>query len=338
MTETTDQPSDSLADQPGLFIVGMSRAATTWLAKCLNEHSQTAVFGENGYWGKLYVEPAEGGRYSAAQVGEILAQQKDGRMVLSVVGEGPGTLRTVTTENIGEFLEGEYDRLAPPVTPGELYSASLAAVARAESKPLAVDKTPQNVYWISRILKEMPHARFLSMLREPYGFMLSYKFQGKRSGGDLWKAFRRLYHPIACAFVWRAYVRASLSAQAQHADRVLLVRFSEVREQRDDVLRRVQEHFALDAEDLAGRVPPDNTSFPSGQRPELSAGEVFWMNRVGGRVMRKARFERRASGFHPIQALIPLLTLPIWVIRNAGPFRREMNISVIRYVVRLLIR
>ncbi len=336
MTSVPENPGTP--DQPGLFIVGMSRAATTWLAKCLNEHTEAAVFGENGYWGKRFVKPDTDGKYSRAQIDQILAQQRDGRMVRAVVGEGPGNLKHVTTENIGDLLEKAYAKLSPPVTPGELYRAALKAVAQAEGKRIAIDKTPQNVYWISHILQEMPGARFVSMVREPYGFMLSYKYQGKRKGEERWRQFRRLYHPIACSFVWRAYVRASLRSAGEHPDRVLIVRFDEVRENNEDVLRRVQEHFGLPHEDLASRIPPDNTSFPDGKRPTLSGADVFWMNRISKRLRNELQMEGRPVGFHPIQIIISCLTLPIWMVRNVGPFRRAMNISVVRYVLRLVFR
>lgn len=316
----------------------MSRAATTWLAKCFNEHSQTAVIGENGFWGKRYIEPADAKGYSSDQIARILSQQRDGRMVRAVIGSGPGMLREVSEENIGDLLEAEYSQLQPPVTPGELHRAALRAVARAETKQWTIDKTPQNVYWIARVVGEMPVAKFVSMVREPYGFMLSYKFQGRRKGKERWREFKRLYHPIACSLVWRAYIRASLRAQREYPQAVLIVQFDDVRSNAEDVLREVQAHFGLEQESLAERVPADNTSFPGGVRPSLSGADRFWLNRIGGSVRDELGFERQPAGFHPLQILVSCLTLPVWMARNVGPFRKAMNISVIRYVVRLVFR
>ncbi len=39
------------------FIVGMSRSGTTWLSNSLNAHPSVAVFGETGFWGKMYIVP-----------------------------------------------------------------------------------------------------------------------------------------------------------------------------------------------------------------------------------------------------------------------------------------
>lgn len=339
MADVTKKPAATFgSDQPGLFIVGMSRAATTWLGKCLNEHSQTAVLGENRFWGKGYIEPASGGRYTREQVESILRAQGDGKIVLAFSGSGPGTLSHVNTDNIGSVLAGGYAHLTPPVTPGELYRSALAAIAQAEGKPIAVDKTPQNVYWIPRIVEQVPSARFVVMLRDPYGFMLSYKHQGDRKPDRIKQSFRRLYHPIACALVWRAYARAASHAQREYGDRTMIVRFADVKRSPERILDEVQRHFGLEPEPLAGRVPKDNSSFPGGSKSELTGADRFWMNRLCGRMIESMGFERERSGFHPIQVGISVLTLPFWVVRNLGPFQRAMNMSVFRYAMRLVFR
>lgn len=335
---TTTPESTPATDQPGRFIVGMSRAATTWIGKCLCEHTQVASFGENGFWGKRFIEPESPAGYSRAQIDRILAQQSDGRMVNAFVGTGPGTLRHVTRENIGDLLREEYASLGAPVPPGELFRASQRAIARAEHKRYAIDKTPQNLYWIARISEQMPEARFVVMVREPYGFMLSYKHQGDRKPDAIKREFERLYHPIACALVWRAYARSSLAAQAHHGQRVLTIRYEEVRKDPEGVLERAQQHFGLPVEPIGQRVPRDNTSFPKGERPTLPASHHAWMNLICGRLIRSHGFEFRRSGANPLAVAWHLISLPFWLVRNVGPFKRAMNMSLLGYVRRLLFR
>lgn len=325
-------------DQRGLFIVGMSRAATRWVGKCLNEHSQAAVFGENQFWGKQYREPGASGGYTAKDIKAILAHQRDGRMVNAYAGQGPGFMRVVNRDNIGEILERAYADLDEPVLPGELFKAACAAIAEAEGKRVAIDKTPQDIYWVERILSFLPEARFVSMMRDAYGFMLSYKHQGDRKPDRIKREFERLYHPISCALIWRAYVRASQRAVDAHSDRVIIVRFDEVRADPASVLARVQEHFDLPVEPLQDRVPADNTSFPGGKRPQLRGAEVFWMNLINRRLMQQAGFEPMRARFDPWGVLVSLVKLPVWMLRNVGPFKRAMNLPVLRYVNQLLLR
>ncbi len=318
------------------LIVGMSRAATTWLCKCLNEHTQACAFGESLFWGRRFVEPAAGGRYDAQQVEALRRRLRDGGSVYPFVGSGPGTLKRITLENFPSTVDSAFRELPAKPTPGEVFVKFTRMVACAEGKQCAVEKTPHHVNWMDRILRELPDARFVVMVREPYGFMLSSKHFGDEKNPAMRRRFRRRYHPLGNALVWRGYMRAALAASDRWPRQTLLMRYDEIERDPAAVLARVQEFFGLRIEDLAARVPRDNTSFIERSRPELRGDDMFWMNLVAGRVMKRSGFQTRRFRLDPIRVSWSMARLPWWALSNAISFRRMLSGSSMSYFWRWL--
>ena len=97
---------------------------------------------------------------------------------------------------------------------------------------------------------------------------------------------------------------------------MLRVAFEDVRSHPGTVLAEVQAFLGLDPADLS--APPSNTSFPTGPRPELAPVDVFWMNRIAGRAIRRAGYRLRPSGASPLAVLRSALALPGWMNRQGG--------------------
>jgi hypothetical protein len=330
-----DSPSSARA---AMFIAGMPRAATTWLCKCFNEHPQTAGFGESMFFGRRYVQPGEDGRYSQQQLRMILKRLGDGTCIHAVNGDGVGCLKRVSRENLADVIEAGFASLTHNPTPTEVFTTLLDTIAHAEGKQRAVEKTPHHLNWVDRIVESFPNARIVIMLREPYSFMLSYKHQGDRKSLKLRKTLRRLYHPMACAMIWRASMRSALAAQEHYPDHVLLVNHERVKESSTQVLDEVQQFFGLEPVDLASRMPRVNSSFsedvPSQPRPSLRADDVFWMNRIAGRIMARAGYKQRKAPLQPLPILWSILRLPIWGINCAWILSRKVEGSFTRYFLR----
>jgi hypothetical protein len=304
------------------------------MAKCLNEHPNVTVFGETGFWGRHFVPPGDDGQYNETQIAVILDRLKDkGTCVRALAGDGPGCLRQVSVENVGALLDRAFDKHQGPMTPGALFSHLSEALAAAEGRPAWVEKTPHHLMWINRILTFLPDARFIVMVREPYGFMLSYQHQGDRKPKERRARYRFRYHPVGTSLVWRGYMRAICRVQERHADRIELVRFEDIRERPDETLVRVQRFLGLDTiAELAQRVPPDNTSFPAGHRPALRAEDIFWMNRIASREIAYGAFDRCAVSPSQLPRLMwSILILPIWASINALRMRHRVSGSFFRY-------
>jgi len=325
----------SAPPEPARFIVGMSRAGTTWLSRCFNEHPESAVFGETLFWGRNYLPPAPDGRYTPSQIAQ-LKRRLIRASWSSTFGSGPGCLKNLSRRNLAQVINQAFDNAPSALTPGAAFQHLCAAVAAVEGKRCAIEKTPHHVNWIDRILAQLPDARFIVMVRDPYGFMLSYKHQGDRRVEHQRRNFGRLYHPAACALVWKRYMTACDQALARHPASTHRIWYGDLRTDPHGVMLRAQEFLGLAPASIADKVPPENSSFPGGVRPELAPIDVFWMNVIAGGVMRRFGFERRPAkaGFASIAA--SALMLPVWAVRNLIALFRRSGSGAGRYVLRWL--
>ncbi len=316
------------------FIVGMSRAATTWMCKCLNEHPHAAAFGESVYWGRRYVQPESDGRYTAEQLEEIRLRLRAGDFIANVTRPGPGSFKSITQETIPSLVDEIFRGLPDRPTPGEVFTALCDAIAEAEGKDCAIEKTPHHINWADRILKALPEASFVVMLRDPYGFMLSYKHFGDSRPEWMRRKFRRRYHPFGCTLVWRGYIETAMAVRAVHPDQTHFVWFEDVKSDPNGVLDGVQEFLGLPNVDLLAQVPPDNTSFPGHPRPSLRGEDVFWMNLLARRSIRRTGLEFQRVPLEPIRIIWSILRLPIWAVRNIFSMRKVLSGSVFSYLLR----
>lgn len=317
------------------MIVGMSRAGTTWMAKCLNEHPVAAVFGETLFWGRGYIEPSADGTYDGAQLSQVLNRLKSGG-VSAMVGDGPGALKKVNKQNWPAVIDRVLSSEHAPLTPAQVFLRTAEALAEAEGKQVGIEKTPHHLNWIGRILKALPDARFVVMIRDPYSFMLSYKHQGDRKVEHTRKAFERLYHPLLCALIWRGYMRSTRAALDQYPRQILLIKTQQIKRSPQEVLDQVQRFLELPVVPLAEAVPPDNTSFPAGERPSLQAEDLFWMNRLNRKLIQQGGFAVQATPARPLRIIKSVLVLPFWSFSMLLDLRSKVPGSLFGYIRRWL--
>lgn len=189
--------------------------------------------------------------------------------------------------------------------------------------------------WIDRIAEAYPEARFVINLRDPYGFTLSYKHQGDRLADHAKDSFGTLYHPAACAMLWRGYARAAQKAQERYGDRIHVVRYDDIQERPEPTLLSVYRFLGLRTEgiDLSRAQKREHTSFPEDQtRPTLDAVEESWITLLCAREMRPLAFDVR-----PRQASLPALArsaaaIPSWAQQNLPHLRSRTFGSVTTYL------
>ncbi|MEM8873938.1 MAG: sulfotransferase [Planctomycetota bacterium] len=316
------------------FVVGTSRGGTTWLSKVLNCHPRIACFGESGFFGRHWFEPDADGRLSGTQV-----REKFDGAIAGTWGPHTGDVGTLRRANTPELHAALRERLEPMTAAGgtvaEVFDAYAGAFGVAEGKPLVIEKTPHHVNHVDRILDAVPDAKFIVTLRDPYSFMRSYKFQGQQYDAERRAHAERVYHPITCALIWRRYFRSVFELETTHADRVFRFDIGALADREEAVLDDLQDFLSVERAPLAGQVPRDNSSFPSGQREELGAGDVWWMNRIAGPEIDAGGWPRRSAG--GMVGLLPALTLPIWAVRNFGHLRRTVR-NPARYAASLFRR
>lgn len=319
---------------PVHFIVGMSRAGTTWMAKCINSHPSSAAFGETLYWGRIYLEPKPNGRYAEEDVNKLATR-------LAEIRIGPcngdfGSIKGATAENWKKSIYSVVNT-ATEKTPRGVFLRLCEFVAAEECVSSVVEKTPHHINWVERIAEQFPKAKFVVMVREPYGFLLSYKNQGSHQSEKIRMLFKRQYHPLQSALVWRGYARSAKRALAQFPDRTKLVRFEEIARSPEDLAKGVFRFLNLEEDPVGFKVPnKTNSSVSSSITEPLNAADYFWFrvfnfgaaNELGYEIVSKPIFDR--------QVLFSILKIPSWVFRTITLLRKNSQGNLTKYLVRWL--
>lgn len=304
------------------FIMGMSRAGTTWMSTCLGRHPDIAAFGECMYWGKKYIQPSRDGAYTRDQCNQILTRLKD----KGILRHGTLSLRNVTAANLSEVLDEAVEGIEFPVNPGELFKCICRRIAQKEEKTWVIEKTPHHIHWIDRINAALPDSKFIVTYREPYSFMLSYKHQPDRQklSSKKEKTMRGLYHPLGCALVWRGYARSVDHVMKKYPKSACLAPFRDIKEQPENVLEKIQLFLGVQPCKELNTAEP-NTSFPDRKRPSLSSDDIFWMNLLSYKEIRALGFETRQTDYEWFKIVRSFLRIPLWVFHVTWNMRLEVE-------------
>lgn len=311
-----------------IFICGMSRGGTTWIGHCLNEHPDVAVFGESLYWGRNFVRPTcDDGCYTEPEARLILS--KVSQDSVAFIGEGAGYLRNIS---LGKWQTVKDLDLPVPCTPASLFEAICRWIAGSEKVDYVIEKTPHHVDWIPRIRTAFSDAKFVIMLRDPYGFMLSYKHQGDRKPVAARRHFERFYHPLGCAYVWKRYMRSIAQARIDHGTALHMVDFKLLKQSPDEVWEGLLKFLNLPMVPISA-VEEQNSSF-TGNKHELEPVDVFWMNFIAGRELARAGYAKHASGVHLREVFYSLLGLIPWSIYVIRRLWSSVSGSLLKYLLK----
>ena len=299
------------------FIAGMSRAGTSSMTRAMNGHAKVAAFGETCFWGRLWLAPAIDQAYYTSEQLDCLCD----RYTKSRLG-GPdtGASRFFPPSEWSECVQTAFDDLEGPSGPTDAFQAISNAVGRITRKSLIVEKTPHHVHHIQRILKYFPDARFIIMMREPYGFLKSYKNQGAQYSNEARDTFRQLYHPAIAALVWRRYM-SSIQQLSDRDSRFLIVRLEQLRANEEEVLHKVFEHFGLGHEAYTKPAELKNSSLTEDQL-DLDNCDLFWLWLIAGNKIRTYGVELRRPTLAPFSWVMSSLSLLPWFFRNAQVLKK----------------
>jgi hypothetical protein len=311
-----------------LFICGMSRGGTTWLGHCLNEHPQVAVFGESLYWGRNYLSPNEEGGYTNDQVRRAL--QLLAKDCKAFLGEGDGNLKQIDRDQWKSLL----DRIEiEACSPADLFERVCELVREIEGADFVIEKTPHHVNWIPRIFAAYPNAKFAVMVRDPYGFMLSYKHQGDRKSEFAKRDFQALYHPLACAYMWKGYMNSALRMHQRFEAQTHIVRFEALRVTPDKCWNDVLHFFEVPFAPLV-TVSDRNSSF-TGAKRILEPIDMFWMNLLAGRAIQAGGYSKNRSGVTVVEVLGSICGLIPWGFRAAKLLKSRVPGGLLKYFLKL---
>lgn len=319
----------------------MSRSGTKWLSMCLNQHSEIAVFGETGFWGKDYIH-TEDGRWTPQQCRAVLQRMpgirerrtdEQGRLYVegqaTPIGASTGGLNGLFS-HLEKKIVSEGEKLAPR----EVFNKMCSIVSNTSGKKCILEKTPHHINWIDRIISSYPNSKFMVTYRNPYGFMRSYKHQGDRKNKEIEKSYKKLYHPIGCSMIYRGYARSIIRAKSLYPEKILSIPLESINEEPKSVLKKSCRFlgFSYEKECLLQKI---NSSFPKNEK-ELNEVEITCMNWISKREIRRLGYQKRNSDVSVSELLRMLAGVPKWGIDVWKHLRKHQNASVVKYITRWL--
>ena len=196
---------------PAFFIMGCRRSGTSLVGQILNSHSRLAVYHESYYYPIFRRELHWYG--DLRRGGNLSRLIKDVRETLRAQRLEPPSAEEIRREVVTPSFEGVLDAL-------------LHGYALGEGKVRAGDKTPEHYRHLPDILANFPDSPVIFVVRDPRDTILSIR---RNFGTSLQDAIR-------------SWNEATLS-YTRAADRVHLVRYEELVQNPEEVVRGICEHL-----------------------------------------------------------------------------------------------
>ncbi|MFD2543287.1 sulfotransferase family protein [Lacinutrix gracilariae] len=310
------------------FIVGMPRAGTTYLTKVLNNHPNIVCSGETLYYGRKFVTPNDSGNYSEKEVGMIFNNLINQSWDPKIINDAKPKIKKEL-----DIYHANISKEVTVNTPLDVFGKVLCDI---HNKEQFIEKTPHHIQYINRIKKYNPEAKFIALVRNPYTFMLSYKFQGQQKNEVVRSIFEKIYHPISCALVWRKNYNAISTAKNNFPKDVLVIETEALKS--NQTLADIQSFFYIKSPDLKP-ITKDNSSFKNEvSKPVLEPIDYFWMNIIAGQQI-TAHLGQKTKSNASLSAIVKsLIQLPIVFFRFLNVLEVGKGQSKFQYLLGYLKR
>lgn len=272
-----------------VFIVGCPRSGSTWSTFLLAQHPQVATFQHAKIFD--YLVGMQRWHKNKTSYSFIVQPTLDG----APAPEDEANLKLAKV-----LPEEDLYPLLRPVAEGIL--GSVAAARPGAS--VVVDKTPENGHLAEFILKVLPDAYFLHIVRDPRAVFCSH-----RSASKSWAKWEFPTQPIDGARVWKDDVQTALGIGSL-TDRYLQVRYEDLKEKGPVELQRILSWLDLPVEpDFCERAVEASSKdkvrptkeLPQGfvrqtpkggWRDELAPRDARVIEHLAGEVMESLGYER----------------------------------------------
>ena len=312
-----------------IFVVGAPRTGTTLTMQILNRHSAIHLFNEVHYNERVYDTMPRDGALDDRELG-MAADRLLGPVRWSGVPEdgpaGRDHLIDLARERGG--------------THAAVFAAFLGAEARVHGKSVWGDSSPQDVLYMSRLKDWYPTAKFIGVVRDPRGFLASYKNYYRKQ----LMSYRDRFNPLANSLLWRSYMKALLAARSSSLGTdIHLLHYERLVAEPEREIADMCRFLGIPFETAMLEVGAQNSSYFSVRddekqkgisagsrdrwRTELNESETWLMQRIAGTEMRALGYEPVATQLGPGEwgnLLKILAQLPVRVFnllfRTGKPF------------------
>lgn len=304
------------------FIVGMSRAGTTWLSQCLNQHSEIVVFGETCFFGRNNLPKSN---YDRSDINFLIDKLKNNDLDNTIICKEEGGVfqrikKTLDTLEVGEGIPKK-----------QIFQTICNDIVNSEKKSIAIEKTPHHINSIEEIRRLYPDSKLIIMRRDAFGFMRSYKFIGDIKKDELKKEFKKVYHPLGNLLVYRKYWNSI--EQATKLKNTLLIDFSQLKKDSNKVTIQVQSFLNVQHIEKI-TLPKTNSSFQKKITKKLSLEDIVWLKLFRMGETKSLKWQELLIS--PFVLLFSLLKLPIWGINVYQQISKVSTAHPLTYISKLL--
>ncbi|MFN8178854.1 MAG: sulfotransferase [bacterium] len=315
-----------------VFVVGAPRTGTTLVKEILNRHPAVHLFDEVHFFERIWDDRAHLGDLSTDTSRRAAVER-----VLDIVR------RFGSDADVAEALPIHvYDRGLVAAGPSYPNLARILFTTQAARRGASVwgDSSPQDILYLATILSWWPDAKIVALVRDPRGFLSSYKNYHRRGVAT----YRERYNPLPVSMLWKSYMTALLEAEkAPWGASVMRLRYEDLVAEPEKWVRRLSEHVGVEFVPAMLEVERANTSFVQEQggaprrrgifstsadrwRTELTPTEIWLGERICGDVMRELGYEPASNGQAPsamelakVAALLPGRAFNL-LFRTGKPF------------------
>lgn len=299
------------------FLVGMSRAAITWLSRALNQHPQIAVFGQSRFWGKHYLEPNKAGLYTHHHRDRLIQKARCFNWE-ATVGQEDGCFPETALREFRDILSDAIFQCSYPTQPKSVFTAMAKAVAQLKSATVVIEKTPHHALHADRIFNNFPEAKLILLWCDAQNHLRVLKSQT-----DL------LYHPAAASLVWRRYNEKILRLRDDRPDKVIFTDYSELQKNSSVKISEIFTQLKVQPLPLEHGIPDFYHGRGPGETlPQLSAADYFWLHRIGGIQTPQLNDNLPSEKFPIIRSLA---SLPSFGVRHLRENSSDVEGSLLDY-------
>jgi hypothetical protein len=321
-----------------IFVVGSPRTGTTLAKEILNRHPRVHLFNELHFFEVLWEDRGRYGDLSTRESQDAAIEKL--RAGIRITEKDPRLDAALAPDRLREEIPRA----------GGGYRGLLASILRTGAELSGAvhggDSSPQDVLYLPLIHEWFPDAKIVGMVRDPRGFLSSYKASYLRQ-----PQFARIYNPLTNSFLWRSYMAALLSAEeGPWGDKVHRLRYEDLVSEPEVMIRGLCDHLELDYDPRMIDVDRSNTSFVQDSpqrgittgsrdrwRKELTKTEIWLGQRICGRMMDRFAYEKAPASPSAIALARILAQFPgrllYLLFRGVKPFkmskvRRALSLGV----------
>ena len=237
----------ALADVPAVYVIGAPRSGTTWVQLMLGSHPEVATPVELSFFSD-FAAPWYGAwdRACAGGAGQIKPAHW-------------GLPAALTEEEFEQALKDVVERV---------YRSLLAAKPGART---VVEKDPQYCMCVGAIVRTVPRARFIHVLRDGRDVVCS-TVRVSESWGSVWAPGR----VSGAAGLWRLFTQSALRARSAPGG-YMEIRYEDLLgSSGPDVLREALTFCGIDDDPVVAGELFERYSYPAHSKSEVLSGGLVW--------------------------------------------------------------